>query len=363
MLHFHSLKPDSFNTGLPPELSPIPCLLLVRLLQAFVSQVSLQLPGFENEDYGLLLYGLASLGQPLSPQQLARFAAESGRKLYGLSGEGLGLLVWGLAQYDYEMPDAEEWWAGIQATNWHTSRHSNMMTEYMICLALRQNCFMLVLVLVSSRSLRLHCLLQRCCLRALQARPAAKQHAWRMPQTRHCCALSRRRWSKLFEECDSKWQSMTLRGCALMLVGLAQLGPRHLPPGEWEAAWVSRYKAVSIKPTSWHGLLLGVRLAAGLEPGEQLQLTPWLNALLLKLGRAWGLQPAELEDGLAAVLGEVDVQVEAAAEAAAVLGAAGDMESSNAGATLVLGSMHSAVGHLQLGRGSVEPTSAAAVLL
>jgi hypothetical protein len=79
-------------------------------LQAFVSQVSQQLPAFENEDYGLLLHGLAALGQPLSPGLLARFAAEAGRKLYGLSGEGLGLLVWGLAQYDYTMKDAEEWW-------------------------------------------------------------------------------------------------------------------------------------------------------------------------------------------------------------------------------------------------------------
>jgi hypothetical protein len=71
--------------------------------------VSQQLPAFENEDYGLLLHGLAALGQPLSPQLLARFTGEAGRKLYGLSGEGLGLLVWGLAQYDYSMQHAAEW--------------------------------------------------------------------------------------------------------------------------------------------------------------------------------------------------------------------------------------------------------------
>jgi hypothetical protein len=71
--------------------------------------VSQQLPAFENEDYGLLLHGLAALGQPLSPALLGRFTAEAGRKLYGLSGEGLGLLVWGLAQYDYTMRDAAEW--------------------------------------------------------------------------------------------------------------------------------------------------------------------------------------------------------------------------------------------------------------
>lgn len=71
--------------------------------------VSQQLPAFENEDYGLLLFGLASLGQPLPPPLLARCCAEAARKLHGLSGEGLGLLVWGVAAYAYEVPDADEW--------------------------------------------------------------------------------------------------------------------------------------------------------------------------------------------------------------------------------------------------------------
>jgi hypothetical protein len=97
-------------------LSPV-----ARCLQAFVSQVSQQLPAFENEDYGLLLHSLAALGQPLSPGLLGRFAAEARRKLYGLSGEGLGLLVWGLAQYDYQMKDAEEWWVHRGWDAWRSS--------------------------------------------------------------------------------------------------------------------------------------------------------------------------------------------------------------------------------------------------
>jgi hypothetical protein len=87
----------------------MPCCCHLCFFQAFVSQVSQQLPAFENEDYGLLLFGLASLAQPLHPQLLGRFCAEAKRKLYGLSGEGLGLLVWGMAQYDYDMEDAQDW--------------------------------------------------------------------------------------------------------------------------------------------------------------------------------------------------------------------------------------------------------------
>jgi hypothetical protein len=37
----------------------MPCCCHLCFFQAFVSQVSQQLPAFENEDYGLLLFGLA----------------------------------------------------------------------------------------------------------------------------------------------------------------------------------------------------------------------------------------------------------------------------------------------------------------
>lgn len=75
--------------------------------------MSQQLPAFENEDFGLLLYGLASLAQPLQPTLLTRLCSEVKSKLYGLSGEGLGLLVWGMAQYDFEMREADEWYVDM----------------------------------------------------------------------------------------------------------------------------------------------------------------------------------------------------------------------------------------------------------
>jgi hypothetical protein len=173
-----------------------------------------------------------------------------------------------------------------------------------------------------------------------------------------------RRWDALYDECAVKWESATLRGCALMATGLAQLGPRHLPPGEWEAAFITRYKAVSSRPASWQELLLGLRLAAGLEPGEVLQLTPWLSNLLLQLGRAWGLQEPQQQGGLAAVLAEVDAQVEAAAAAAVAYGgAAGDTAGTGAASAAAV---RQADGRQAIGQplqADVEPTSATAVLL
>eukprot|EP00775_Hariotina_reticulata_P012740 gene12740-12869_t len=199
-------------------------------MRAFVSQVSQQLPAFENEDYGLLLFGLACLAQPLHPQLLGRFCAEAKRKLYGLSGEGLGLLVWGMAQYDYDMEDAQDWWAAV------------------------------------------------------------------------------------FAEYTDKWTSTKLRGCALAVVGLAQAGPRYLPPGDWEAAFITRYKSLNPhKPHSWPELLLGLRAAAGLEPAEQLPTSVWLNNLLLQLGKAWNLE--EPEQGVARLISAVNNDVLAAAAA------------------------------------------------
>jgi hypothetical protein len=145
-----------------------------------------------------------------------------------------------------------------------------------------------------------------------------------------------------------------------MITGLAQLGPRHLPPGEWEAAFITRYKAVSSRPASWLELLLGLRLAAGLEPGEVLQLTPWLSNLLLQLGRAWGLQEPQQQGGLAAILAEVDAKVEAAAAAAVAYGAAAGAGAASAGAD------RQADGRQAIGQplqADVQPTSATAVLL
>jgi hypothetical protein len=213
-----------------------------------VSQATQQLPAFENEDFGLLLYGLASLAQPLSPDTLARAASHAGRKLSGLSGEGLCLLVWGLAQYGYE-PQTDA------AADW---------------------------------------------------------------------------WGRVFSEFSGpadRWAGVSLRGAGLLAVALGQLGPRHLPPGEWELAWVRRYRALvgpGGRPRSWQELLLGVRAAAGCEPDEQLPDSPWLCNLLLQLGKSWGLQePAGAAAGLAAAIASINSQAAATAGAGATDAAAG----------------------------------------
>lgn len=153
-----------------------------------------------------------------------------------------------------------------------------------------------------------------------------------------------------------------------MLTGLAQLGPRHLPPGEWEAGFITRYKAVSNKPASWQELLLGLRLAAGLQPGEALPLTPWLHNLLLQLGRAWGLQEPQQQAGLAAVLAEVEAQAEAAAVAAAAVAgdftqAAGDAAGSGAAASAAAWQTAHEAGAVQGLQAGVEPASVTAVPL
>lgn len=237
--------------------------------------MSQQLPAYENEDFGLLLYGLASLAQPLQPVLLARYCHEAALKLYGLSGEGLGLLVWGVAQYDYDMPDAQQWWADV------------------------------------------------------------------------------------FDECSSKWGSAGLRGCALMALGVAQLGPRHPPPGVWERDWVRRYKAlVPAKPRSWQELVVGFRAAAGLEPAEVLPSCPWLCSLLLQLARSWNTEEPDRQQGLAGVAAVIEgVNVRVAATAAL----ANTVDANPVRAASGKGGQLQAAG--ELGSGDVEPTSATAVLL
>eukprot|EP00878_Enallax_costatus_P013092 GHUV01013680.1.p1 GENE.GHUV01013680.1~~GHUV01013680.1.p1 ORF type:complete len:764 (+),score=266.26 GHUV01013680.1:276-2294(+) len=179
-------------------------------------------------------------------------------------------------------------------------------------------------------------------------------------------------WSAVFKEFDSKWESTTLRGCALAVVGLSQVGPRHLPPGHWEAGFINRYKALTpTKPRTWPELLMGLRAAAGLEPGEQLLITPWMNQLLLQLGRSWNLPDPHDTGGLAAI----NIQV---AATAAVSGGAADVDAgaaSSAAVSLQLSDPASTPGsvtasdvvdgfvELPFAHDGVEPTSATAVLL
>lgn len=134
------------------------------------------------------------------------------------------------------------------------------------------------------------------------------------------------RWSAVFKEFDAKWESTTLRGCALAVVGLSQLGPRHLPPGTWDAGFINRYKHLTpSKPKTWPELLMGLRAAAGLEAGEQLEITPWMNQLLLQLGRSWNLA-----DPYAGGLADVNAQV--AAITAGFIGAEGEADAASSAA-------------------------------
>eukprot|EP00879_Flechtneria_rotunda_P016743 GHRR01017524.1.p1 GENE.GHRR01017524.1~~GHRR01017524.1.p1 ORF type:complete len:415 (+),score=159.54 GHRR01017524.1:1161-2405(+) len=126
-------------------------------------------------------------------------------------------------------------------------------------------------------------------------------------------------WAAVYVECNSKWSSASLRGCGLMLVGLAQLGPRHLPSGDWESAYINRYKALTPnKPRSWHELLMGVRAAAGLEAGEPFPQSAWLHSMLLRLGRSWHMSEPDDDEagGLAALIADINNQAAAASVAA-----------------------------------------------
>lgn len=303
-----------------------------------MSQVSQQLPAFCNEDYGLLLFGLASLAQPLPPPLLARLCRESHLKLEGMSGEGLGLLVWGLAQYGYDY--ARECGGG------HSSSDDS----------------------ASSRR------------RGRSGRRGGDGDADAAPV--HW-------WDDVYAECSAKWSSAGLRGCGLLAVGLAQLAPSQLPPGEWESDWVDRYKAVvpgGAKPRSWEELVVGLRAASGLEPGEALPAadSPWLCGLLLRLGKSWGMQEPTGGGGIAAVVDSVNARVASTAALFAAGGVAtavvGDSSGSSAGgstAEVGLAVADSRVGAAggasasdggdvdgDLGSGGdVEPTSATAVLL
>lgn len=177
----------------------------------------------------------------------------------------------------------------------------------------------------------------------------------------------------MFAECGAKWETARPRGLALMAVGLAQLGPAHLPPGEWESAWIARYKAAApAKPRCWPALLMGLRGAAGLEPAEPLPGSPWLLRLLLALGRAWGLQePPGQAASLAAMLAELNAQL---AAVAAMGGGVADAAAAHAEHDEDGGHSSSVNGadaaelaeylqQLQQQGVDIEPTSATAVLL
>eukprot|EP00878_Enallax_costatus_P033518 GHUV01037011.1.p1 GENE.GHUV01037011.1~~GHUV01037011.1.p1 ORF type:complete len:117 (-),score=49.86 GHUV01037011.1:51-401(-) len=116
---------------------------------------------------------------------------------------------------------------------------------------------------------------------------------------------------------------------------------------------------------------MGLRAAAGLEPGEQLLITPWMNQLLLQLGRSWNLPDPHDTGGLAAI----NIQV---AATAAVSGGAADVDAgaaSSAAVSLQLSDPASTPGsvtasdvvdgfvELPFAHDGVEPTSATAVLL
>jgi hypothetical protein len=244
-----------------------------------------QLPAFENEDWGLLLYGLASMGQPLAPAFLGHLTATAGRRLHGLSGEALGLLAWGLAQYGGPLPlvlDAAAGGGGAAASGGGGAGARAMPRS--------------------------------------QAEAAARRRRERLNAW----------WGTFFAECDLKWESTGPRGGALMLVGLGTLeeaGQLPLPPGEWQSGMLGALRAAFGKPASWRGLLRVLRRAAGMGPDEPLPgRSLWFCGMLLDWGRRCGLEPppqgmgrlvADEDAWVAAAAAEAEVEAAAAAAAAA----------------------------------------------
>jgi hypothetical protein len=228
--------------------------------QAFTRQVEDQLPAFENEDWGLLLYGLASMGQPLSPPFLSQLSAAAGRRAHGLSGDGLGLLVWGLAQYGGPLPlvvDEElgdEWWEhqALQA------RARPVPPEQ---------------------------------LQSMERRRVARVEDW---------------WGRVYAECGLKWESMGPRGAALLLIGIGVLdeaGLAPLPPGEVQSGLSTALRGGLGRHGSWAALVAALRGAAGMDLDERLPVdSVWFLNMVLDWGQRCGLEMPP--NGMVAMLAE-----------------------------------------------------------
>jgi len=252
--------------------------------QAFASQVEEQLPAFENEDWGLLLYGLASMGQPLSPSFLSRLSTHAGARLHSLSGEGLGLLVWGLAQYGGPLPlvvDNELGWGSSDDDDDADDGGGGAEQQ------------------------------QQQQRRRKKALPQPKQQRTVPPQ--QLDAMERRRqekleawWAGFYAECGLKWGSIEGRGAALMLVGLGLLDEAGalpaLPPGEVQRELFGALRAkLGGRHDGWGGLLAALRRAARMDPYERFPVeSAWFSNLVLDWGLRSGLEVPE--GGMGALL-------------------------------------------------------------
>lgn len=231
--------------------------------QAFTLQVEGQLPAFENEDWGLLLYGLASMGQPLPPALLAKIGTAAGRRMHGLGGDALGLLAWGAAQYGGPLPlvldeDAAGGRAGGRASSGDTG---------------------------SGKAARMP---------AEQAAALARRRAERLDKW----------WGAFYAECGLKWESTTARGAALMLIGLGVLdeaGELPLPPGEWQAGALGVLRSRLGRFGSWDALIAALRGAAGMDADEDLPAgSLWFGGMVVEWGARCGLE--QPEEGAPAML-------------------------------------------------------------
>jgi hypothetical protein len=234
--------------------------------------VAEQLPAFENEDWGLLLYGLASMGQPLAPSFVEHLSAAAARRFHALSGEALGLLAWGLAQYGGPLPLVLS--AGADAGG---------------------GALFADLTGLEGDSGGI----------AAEAAAAAATAAWgggRVPPEQ-VEALARRGaaaraswWEDFYAECGDKWATAGPRGAALTLIGLGLLdeaeGLPLLPPGVWQAGAFGALRAAFGRPDSWEALVGALRGAAAADPDEPLpEGSAWFKGMLLEWGRRCGLEP------------------------------------------------------------------------
>ncbi len=112
------------------------------------------------------------------------------------------------------------------------------------------------------------------------------------------------RWEAFWPEAQLKWSSSTARSLALLLLGLAELGPDPAPQQDWvddllrhlrrsltqgqAGTAADTHSGPALKPCTWAELDVLLRAAAGLEL-EPLPSGRFMANAVEELGRAWGL--------------------------------------------------------------------------
>lgn len=89
------------------------------------------------------------------------------------------------------------------------------------------------------------------------------------------------------------------------MIGLAELGPRPPPPGEWVKQLAAAFRVAAsgggggggdsssgarVRPRSGREVLALVRAAARLEPDEELPRGLWMQGILEEVAGGWGVR-------------------------------------------------------------------------